>query len=170
MRYLTDESVLERHLRVTTTEVGEIHVMHLSPAGSGRCGARPFEQVKVSSGGLVHLGEATLRLSLSDGGGPAGSVPRARLSDFEIVEEIGEGAYSRVYEAVERRTGETVTLKRLRVDDPRSRETVTSAFLREIQTAASLAHPAVAKVRSAGRNGDDLFFTNDSGSGPSSRT
>ena len=61
----------------------------------------------------MHLGDATIRLTLSGGDEPGASVPRARLSDFEIVEEIGEGAYSRVYEAIELRTGETVALKRL---------------------------------------------------------
>ena len=165
-RHLTDASVLERHLQVITTDVGEIHVMHLGPRDTGRVGGRPFEQVKISSGALVHVGEATLRLTLSGGGEFTRKVPRARLEDFDIIEEIGEGAYSRVYEAVDRRTGETVALKRLRVEDARSRQTVTSAFLREIQTSASLSHPSVARVHAAGRSGDDLFFTMDFVDGP----
>ena len=162
---LTDTSILDRHLQVVTTPGGEIHVVHLGPEGCGRIGSRPFERTRISSGCLVHLGDATLRLTLR-GGGVTRKVPRASLSDFDVVEEIGEGAYSRVYEAVERRTGDTVALKRLRVEDARARQTVTTAFLREIQTSASLTHPAIARVRSAGWSGDDLFFTMDFVDGP----
>jgi len=165
-RFLTDTSILERHLRVTTNEFGEIHVAQLGPEGSSRIGGRSFHEARISNGALVEVGEATLRFWLTGSLVIAPNVPRAHIADYEIVEEIGQGAFSRVYEAIDLRDGKTVALKRLRLTETSSREKIVSAFLREIHLAASLDHPGVAKVLSAGRSGEDLFFTMELVDGP----
>lgn len=163
---LTDPSVRRRHLAVTTSAEGAIEIEDLDTGGGTRISGKVVERAHVSSGALVEVGQATLRLVIVHDDRMTPGVPRVDASDYEIVEEIGHGAFSRVYEATERSTGRTVAVKRLLLAEERDRELLVSAFLREIETAAGLDHPGIAKVYAAGRRGDDVFLVLEYVDGP----
>lgn len=64
------------------------------------------------------------------------------LDRFEILRELGRGAFGAVYEALDRELGRKVALKTLRPGRTRD-EWSDSALRREAQAAASLSHPGV---------------------------
>ncbi len=151
---------------VTATEEAGILVDHLGPAGGTRIGGRAIDTARVSSGALVRTGKAALRLAIQRRGLFAGRIPRTNLRAYRVLEEIGRGAFSRVYTAIERATGRTVAIKRLEPADGEDREARISAFLREVETAGALDHPGIARVHAAGRKGGDVFLVMDYVDGP----
>jgi len=67
------------------------------------------------------------------------------MSDFEMLEMIGEGTYGSVYKASCRKTGETVAIKKIRIlyeDDG-----VPSTALREITLLREMEHPNVIQLK-----------------------
>jgi serine/threonine protein kinase/tetratricopeptide (TPR) repeat protein len=85
---------------------------------------------------------------------PAGAATDpTRLAHFELLEEIGQGAFGTVYRARDTELDRTVAVK-----VPRGSRWVSAAeeerFVREGRSAARLAHPGIVPVYEAGRSGD----------------
>lgn len=78
------------------------------------------------------------------------SVPKdekPNLDRFTMKEKLGEGTYGVVYKAIDHRTGETVAIKRIRLDMARvAIEGVPSTALREISVLKELRHPNVIRL------------------------
>jgi cyclin-dependent kinase 2 len=66
------------------------------------------------------------------------------LSQYEKVEKIGEGTYGVVYKAVDRDTGATVALKKIRLEQ--EEEGVPSTAIREISLLKELRHANVVRL------------------------
>jgi len=168
LRLLTDPTLQGRHLLVTAREFGPIRLENLAAKGASRVAGRPFQIVRLASGGLVEIGATTLRLMCISDHSFTETVPRARLRDYRRIEEVGEGAFSRVYAAENLSTGAVRAIKRLhlREEGEALRGALISAFLREIETLGSLRHPGVVPIHAAGRQGDDVFLVMDLLDGP----
>jgi len=80
-----------------------------------------------------------------------------KLSRFEIVESIGQGATAIVYRARDRRLNRTVAVKVLR-EGGGLNDVVRERFRREAQAAAGLAHPNVVTVFDAGEEEGRSFL------------
>lgn len=65
--------------------------------------------------------------------------------EYERLGKINEGSYGIVYKAKDKKTGEMVALKKLKLGD--EREGFPVHYLREINTLMSLNHPSVVNVR-----------------------
>lgn len=76
---------------------------------------------------------------------------------FDKIEQIGEGTYGQVFMAKERRTGEIVALKRIRMDNEKEGFPITA--IREIKILKKLQHENVVKLKeivtSPGREYDE---------------
>lgn len=76
---------------------------------------------------------------------------------FEKLEQIGEGTYGQVYMAKERKTGEVVALKKIRMDNEKEGFPITA--IREIKILKKLQHENVIKLKeivtSPGREADE---------------
>ncbi|MGH0157443.1 UNVERIFIED_CONTAM: hypothetical protein FKN15_033708 [Acipenser sinensis] len=66
------------------------------------------------------------------------------MEAFQKVEKIGEGTYGVVYKAKNKQTGETVALKKIRLDT--ETEGVPSTAIREISLLKELSHPNIVKA------------------------
>ncbi|GFQ03770.1 cyclin-dependent kinase c-1 [Phtheirospermum japonicum] len=79
------------------------------------------------------------------------------VESFEKLEQIGEGTYGQVYMAKEKRTGEIVALKKIRMDNEKEGFPITA--IREIKILKKLQHENVIKLKeivtSPGREGND---------------
>jgi len=60
------------------------------------------------------------------------------VEDYEKVEKIGEGTYGVVYKGVHRQTGDTIALKKIRLEQ--EDEGVPSTAIREISLLKELQH------------------------------
>lgn len=70
-----------------------------------------------------------------------------KLDRFSMKEKLGEGTYGVVYKAIDHLTGETVAIKRIRLDMSRVQvEGVPSTALREISVLKELKHPNVIRL------------------------
>jgi len=163
---LTDASLRSRHLTVRAAPSGGIVIEDLGSGGLTRVSGKSVGKVRVSSGALVEAGDCVLRLVLVQGNRLTCGVPLADLGDYEIHEEIGRGAFSRVYVATETASGKKVAIKRLLLQREQHREILVSSFLREIETVARLQHPGIAAVHAAGRRRDDMFIVLEYVDGP----
>lgn len=65
------------------------------------------------------------------------------LEQYNKIEKIGEGTYGVVYKALNRSTGETVAMKKIRLES--EDEGVPSTAIREISLLKELVHPNVVK-------------------------
>ena len=74
---------------------------------------------------------------------------------FEILEELGRGAFSRVYRAVDRALGREVALKVLKSDIPLSSHDK-NRLIKEARTLASLDHPNILRMLSVDQDEGDL--------------
>ncbi|KAG9147672.1 hypothetical protein Leryth_015735 [Lithospermum erythrorhizon] len=64
---------------------------------------------------------------------------------FEKLEQIGEGTYGQVYMAKEKKTGEIVALKKIRMDNEKEGFPITA--IREIKILKKLQHENVIKLK-----------------------
>jgi serine/threonine protein kinase len=87
---------------------------------------------------------------------------------FEIIEEIGEGGFARVYRARETSTGQPVALKVLK-DAFRSDGEVLERFRREVFAVASIDSPHVVGLRDFGISGEEFFIAMEYVEGPTLR-
>ncbi|MEE4271139.1 MAG: protein kinase [Thermoanaerobaculales bacterium] len=92
-----------------------------------------------------------------DEGVSASTVHPDKISRFEILEFLGEGAMGVVYRARDPVLDRVVALKLIRPElarETRNRE----RFLRECRAAATINHPGVATIYEAGETDDGLLF------------
>ena len=87
---------------------------------------------------------------------------------FEIVEEIGEGGFARVYHARETTTGQKVALKVLK-DAFQNDKEVIERFRREVFAVASINSPHVVGLKDFGISGDEFFIAMEFVEGPTLR-
>jgi serine/threonine protein kinase len=87
---------------------------------------------------------------------------------FELIEEIGEGGFARVYRARETTTGQKVALKVLK-DAFRTDKEVIERFRREVFAVASISNPHVVALRDFGISGDEFFIAMEFVEGPTLR-
>jgi serine/threonine-protein kinase len=106
---------------------------------------------------LRDLSEHERTRSAVPGAGPSLPAETPKLSRFEIVEGIGQGATAVVYRARDRRLERTVAVKVLR-EGPGVNDIVRERFRREAQAAAGLAHPNVVTVFDAGEEEGRSFL------------
>lgn len=112
-----------------------------------------------------HAATLTRRLALLVGAGLIESAhdelgPGARLGEYELAEEIGEGAMGRVYRARHVPTGRAVAVKVVRPEllafgDARAR------FRREVELAARLEHPGIVSVLAVGEEQGRPWFASE---------
>lgn len=72
---------------------------------------------------------------------------------YELIGELGEGGFARVYRAIDKQLGREVAVKILRAEwltDDKMREAFTSRFKREAQTVANLEHPHIVPIYDSG--------------------
>ena len=83
------------------------------------------------------------------------------VEEFECKNRIDEGTYGVVYRAMEKKTGEMVALKRLKMEKEREGFPITS--LREISTLLKAQHPNIVTVREivVGSNMDKIYIVMD---------
>jgi serine/threonine protein kinase len=67
------------------------------------------------------------------------------LANYEKQEKLGEGTYGVVYKAIDKRTGETVALKKIRLDQ--EEEGLPATAVREISILRDLNHPNVVDLK-----------------------
>lgn len=67
--------------------------------------------------------------------------PASQIEKYRKLEKLGEGTYGVVYKAVDKVTGETVALKKIRLE--KEDDGVPSTAIREISLLKSLKHPNV---------------------------
>ena len=67
------------------------------------------------------------------------------MSDFEKIQEIGEGTYGTVYKARDKQTGEIVALKKVRMVNEADGFPITS--LREINILSQMKHPNIIELK-----------------------
>ena len=99
----------------------------------------------------------------SDSGVPTETSPtneiraKRRIAHFELIEQLGVGAFGSVWKAWDTQLKRMVALKlpkAARVDFDADR------FLREAETAAKLEHPNIVSVHGEGREGDVFYIVN----------
>ncbi|MBI3855918.1 MAG: serine/threonine protein kinase [Planctomycetes bacterium] len=96
------------------------------------------------------------RTAVPGAGAPMAATP-PKLSRFEILGVVGQGATAVVYRARDLKLNRTVAVKVLR-DAPGMSDVVRERFRREGQAAAGLAHPNVVTVYDAGEEGGSSFL------------
>ncbi|CAL5198138.1 unnamed protein product [Lathyrus oleraceus] len=75
------------------------------------------------------------------------------VSEFEMIKKINEGTYGVVYKAKDKRTGETVALKKVKME--KEREGFPMSALREMNILLSLDHPSIVDVKEVVVDDDD---------------
>src|ERR1700744_325371 len=80
-----------------------------------------------------------------------------RLGEFEIIERLGEGGMGAVYKARQVTLGRDVALKTLQFSLARDSDFI-ARFRREAMAAASLSHPNLVQVYSAGESDGTHWF------------
>uniref|UniRef100_A0A3Q3VIJ9 cyclin-dependent kinase n=1 Tax=Mola mola TaxID=94237 RepID=A0A3Q3VIJ9_MOLML len=78
------------------------------------------------------------------------------MDAFQKVEKIGEGTYGVVYKAKNKVTGETVALKKIRLET--ETEGVPSTAIREISLLKELSHPNIVKLRDVIHTENKLYL------------
>jgi len=85
----------------------------------------------------------------------------ATLDNYALEAEIGRGAMATVHQAVDRRTGQPVAIKRLSLQRefaPEDLVDVRERFIREASAAQHLQHPDILRVLDAGENAGDTWI------------
>ncbi len=85
------------------------------------------------------------------------------IANYTIVEQIGEGGFGIIYQAIQVNTGQQVALKVLKVDpditpDPQQLQHRKARFDREIQLCAQLRHPHIVQLLDQGQTQDGAPF------------
>src|SRR5581483_1970346 len=89
-----------------------------------------------------------------------------RLGAYELLAELGAGAFGRVYRARHEPTGALRALKVLSVTEPEAR----ARFQREAEALAKLdGHPNVIRIHELGAAGGSVFFAMELAEGGSLR-
>ncbi|KAH0644407.1 hypothetical protein KY284_032291 [Solanum tuberosum] len=87
------------------------------------------------------------------------------VEEFERLNKIGEGTYGVVYKAREKKTGEIVALKKLKISKKDEEEGFPLTFIREINILLTCRHPSIVYVKevvvgatTTKLNNDDVFY------------
>jgi serine/threonine-protein kinase len=99
---------------------------------------------------------ATFRLAAGDPSPWPGPRP-SRLGKYELIEEVGRGAFGIVYRARDTELGRTVAVKVPRAGRPAAPGEM-DRFLREARNVAQLEHPHIVPVHDAGRDGEACYL------------
>lgn len=75
------------------------------------------------------------------GGNKSFTKPASQIDKYRKLEKLGEGTYGVVYKAVDKVTGETVALKKIRLE--KEDDGVPSTAIREISLLKSIKHPNI---------------------------
>ena len=78
-------------------------------------------------------------------------------ADFTLKRQIGVGAVGKVYQAVDKRTGETVAIKFLKKEFTRH-SAARESILAEIEFGARLRHPSIVRIEGIGTTPNDGLF------------
>ncbi|MEX0641062.1 MAG: protein kinase, partial [Pirellulales bacterium] len=81
------------------------------------------------------------------------------IGHFDLIEQIGAGAFGTVWKARDRDLDRTVAVKIPRKGQLETAEA--EQFLREARAAAQLHHPCIVSVHEVGRDGDTIFIVSD---------
>ncbi|MBX3443926.1 MAG: protein kinase, partial [Planctomyces sp.] len=81
------------------------------------------------------------------------------IGHFELIEQVGIGAYGRVWKAKDTKLDRTVALKMPRKDQLSAAES--EQFFREARAAAQLRHPAIVSVHEVGREDGQIYIVSD---------
>ena len=92
----------------------------------------------------------------------------ARRIEFEILSELGEGAFARVYRARQKGSGRPTALKVLKEDFAADGEVV-ERFRREVLAVAAIDSPHVVKLYDFGMSGAEVFIAMEYADGPTLR-
>ncbi|KAK4729347.1 hypothetical protein R3W88_022335 [Solanum pinnatisectum] len=87
------------------------------------------------------------------------------VEEFERLNKIGESTYGIVYKAREKKTGEIVALKKLKISKKDEEEGFPLTFIREINILLTCCHPSIVYVKevvvgamTTKLNNDDVFY------------
>ena len=86
--------------------------------------------------------------------------PRRTLGKFELIEEVGAGAFGTVYRARDRELGRTVAVKVPRAGSLGSSGD-SDRFLREARSVAQLRHPSIVPVFEIGQDGGTPYLVSE---------
>jgi tRNA A-37 threonylcarbamoyl transferase component Bud32 len=81
------------------------------------------------------------------------------LAHFELIEQVGVGAFASVWKARDTKLDRTVAVKIPRKGQLNAKET--EQFLREARAAAQLKHPSIVSVHEVGRAEDTVYIVSD---------
>jgi WD40 repeat protein/tRNA A-37 threonylcarbamoyl transferase component Bud32 len=110
-----------------------------------------FQEIRCSScGGSFNL--------LGDGATRQSAALRT-VGHFDLIEQIGAGAFGMVWKARDRELDRTVAVKIPRKDQLSKQEA--EMFLREARAAAQLRHPNIVTVHEVGRQADTIYIVSD---------
>src|SRR5437667_4535224 len=80
---------------------------------------------------------------------------------YEVLAQLGEGSFGRVYKGRQRSTGQAVAIKVLRFwegDAPANVENQIARFRREMRLCAELSHPNIVRLIDSGESGDGRLY------------
>lgn len=113
----------------------------------------------------INCPECSSSFRLVDGGAPveetAGSSLRLRrrIAHFELIEQLGVGAFGSVWKAKDTQLDTVVAVKVPRVGQLEPE--VAERFIREARAAAQLRHPNIVRVHAVGRDGEQLYIVSE---------
>jgi serine/threonine protein kinase/WD40 repeat protein len=110
-----------------------------------------FQAIRCSScgGSFNLLGDSATRQSAA----------LRTVGHFDLIEQIGAGAFGMVWKARDRELDRTVAVKIPRKDQLSQHEA--ELFLREARAAAQLRHPNIVTVHEVGREADTIYIVSD---------
>lgn len=165
----TDARMSRRHAEVVFGPEG-CRIRALGGPGSIEVDGERVDHGALRPGSRLRLGATLMVVRWGDArSAPGGAaLPRRRLAEFELGEEIGRGAMGCVYAARERTSGLAVAIKRFEPDlawvgddaDLRTsaNEKAVRYFLREMELSAVLDHPSIVRTLGIGREKEELFI------------
>ncbi|MEM7395081.1 MAG: serine/threonine-protein kinase, partial [Verrucomicrobiota bacterium] len=105
----------------------------------------------------LHDGKTKSYASTMEPVGPTGSGLQPKVKGYEIVEKLGEGGMGTVWRAIQKGTKREVALK-LMSDAMFYSDRARARFEREVELAARLEHPNIARIYDSGLEGGVLYY------------
>ncbi|MDB5295724.1 MAG: hypothetical protein JWO31_1707, partial [Phycisphaerales bacterium] len=153
------EVVLDRELLIAHPELAPDLYDALAATKAIRRALLDARRAGPADHSLLAMSDGALLAPLSAGGGwdaeEPDPVPSAE--GYEVVGEVGSGGQARVYEAVQRSTGQRVAIKVL-PGGPLAGSRQRERFERESAILAALRHPHIVGIVDRGRTADGSFF------------
>jgi WD40 repeat protein len=87
------------------------------------------------------------------------AAPVNTIGHFDLIEQLGAGAFGTVWKARDRDLDRTVAVKVPRKGQLETHEA--EQFLREARSAAQLSHPNIVNIHEVGRDGDTIYIVSD---------